>query len=459
MVILGRLTIVLAVYLVFIACAQLPGRRFHLPVENGVSTWYQGKYKDHPEIKNFLAKLPKVRDKALAEASQACGLTSNNDSAVFAVSDMTGRKKQNFHATTGDYSIGSRRVAVVTVNAHILSKSLIKESTYTHEAIHALMRHHMGSKHKQVPDWFREGIAVWGSKQLDEKLAINIPQVSKRKFESLLNGFNDKKHNLNDYLEDALLFEYAYNKSGQKGIHDVIKRVVNGEKPRQAFSAVIEQPWKNIESDFQKFALSQIQKHAQKNGIDSFEQAEKLYVEKSPKAKDSLNSFLETYQSSFYRPIVYLYVGRILNGEGNYQEAMQAYDLVDTSHAIFLADDLQVLRGQCLARQGKTQEAIALLQHFLDSYTKVAPIGLRGDASYFLGKALYRERPWDARSHLIFSFKHSRSFKNASLILLLEHFLSTGNKEAAIKYFKRGKAENPKIEIPKELLSKLKQHL
>src|SRR5690606_413175 len=94
---------------------------------------------------------------------------------------------------------------IIFYTEHVVVSAEDHRSRIVHELKHAAFRDVMGQAYLDLPKWVREGLAVYGAEQLEDRLAAIVggETFSGRDPRKLLDGVDDADHDTNDYLEDA----------------------------------------------------------------------------------------------------------------------------------------------------------------------------------------------------------------------------------------------------------------
>src|SRR5690606_35535825 len=97
---------------------------------------------------------------------------------------------------------------IIVYTEHVGDGAEDHPSRIVHELKHAAFRDVMGQAYLDLPKWVREGLAVYGAEQLEDRLAAIVggETFSGRDPRKLLDGIDDADHDTNDYLEDAAAF-------------------------------------------------------------------------------------------------------------------------------------------------------------------------------------------------------------------------------------------------------------
>ena len=128
-------------------------------------------------------------------------------------------------------------------------------SRVVHELKHAAFRDLLGQGYLNLPSWVREGLAVYGAGQFEDRLPaiLGAATFSGREPRKLLDGIDDADHDVNDYLEDAAAFYWLESK--KKGaVHEFCRRLLDGEDYEKLFSELSGEPMRKALDDAAEYA-------------------------------------------------------------------------------------------------------------------------------------------------------------------------------------------------------------
>lgn len=228
-----------------------------VPVVAGVERAYAGRYADDPAYKVLLATAPALRSQALAEVQWRLGLPQREEKRIVIRFADTGVLPGTGARTRTRYLNGRKSQVVTFLVEPILSGQAPFERTLLHELCHAVMRQQMGGHYAKVPPWVREGVAVWVAGQLEEKTdqAIAAKLAAGQDPLTLINGLESKAHGLDDYPEDALFFRYLEETYGTERVVEVIQRLFEGARVRDALERVTGLSWEVLQVRARAFSL------------------------------------------------------------------------------------------------------------------------------------------------------------------------------------------------------------
>ncbi len=251
-----NLSVVVAVGLVLLFCSGMnlllarTGREGYpvlaLSPRAGVEP-YGGNLRFNEVVARRLPDLSVMRERALARAQLMTGLrTMYPERYVVRVrdfsSDEVGASSRPVRSETGDIlliSISSRQLKLEQMDL---------EDALAHELVHGLMRERLGERYRELPDWVREGLAVWAASQTLERARYAQSAAEEEGFD--LASILDEQPLLpplgDDYLEGALLFQGVADEFGSEAVRCFI-RSLGDESPEEALSRITGRSWLELE--------------------------------------------------------------------------------------------------------------------------------------------------------------------------------------------------------------------
>lgn len=222
---------------------------------NGIVQGYDGKFVEDVRFQKALKDLPAFVKEAWLVLKETLGVELKGAQVVFEFRDK-GLRRDNNRAITEticvDYKPYTR---MVFYTEHIVVSEPDFRSRVIHELKHAAFRDVMGQGYLNLPSWVREGLAVYGARQFDDRLPAIIggATFSGKEPRSLLDGIDDPDHDTNDYLEDAAAFLWLESKK-QGAVHEFCKRLLKGEDHEKLFSELAGEPLRKALDDAAAFA-------------------------------------------------------------------------------------------------------------------------------------------------------------------------------------------------------------
>ncbi|MBI4866340.1 MAG: hypothetical protein HY816_05260 [Candidatus Wallbacteria bacterium] len=202
-----------------------------------------------------------------------------------------------------------------------------------HELIHAAMRDRLGKlAYRKVPHWLREGLALYGAGQGDERLShlaagygtSEDGDLVVKDPKDVIRPLESRKHSLASYAEDVLAVGAIEHEFGPEAVVLLYERVVRGVPYRKAIEAVTGLGWKRFRALAYGYSLAVARRmllpgratYASALGLYNrarraatqrqAAEAKRLYL----KAADRFEDFLDRHPESVYRRQALLLLAR-----------------------------------------------------------------------------------------------------------------------------------------------------
>lgn len=349
---------------------------------------YAGKYAEDPRCGDFLSGLPAQMNASARAMSARLGLPEADASGVVLelVDRPLGPKKEVVLGGTSTRAWNGRTVQWITLNpeSHFASAADFDEEM-DHEMTHALLRAALGdARHKLLPKWAREGLAVWAAGQGPARVAfwLAIHWAKPDPAAEMLNGLENENHSLGDYPEDFLAIDAMEAAKGVEGVREFVRMLADGTPYREAAAAALGATWEEFQAAARRHSEAEIrevfgteERPAFRSGIEllragkDLEAAERVFFAVATRYPDSWAGALALY-----------YAARAAQRAGRHAEAAAAFVefLAQAGPRTGLMDDGVWHLGLCLAEAGRDVEAIAALDRLARdfSYSPQAPPGL-----------------------------------------------------------------------------------
>jgi TolA-binding protein len=179
--------------------------------EDGLAE-YSGKYEEDYRFKAAVAALPGHIEQGRDMIRERLGVDIDFTGTVnFIFRDAGAGGQGGLMAQTFTVCRDYKPVTVMRFYAeHVVNDPESFRMTVIHEMKHAGFKVLMGRAYDDVPDWISEGLAQWAADQGKSRMtsALNSEAFAGQDPVSLLNGVANPAHDLGDYLEDILAFEW-----------------------------------------------------------------------------------------------------------------------------------------------------------------------------------------------------------------------------------------------------------
>ncbi len=245
---------------------------------------YDGKYADDPRLDAIRKELP-----ARAEAARK----KLEDLLQVKVPEVgirlvdAGDDRSGVFAESGDGFIALKTEYLV-LGAFDLDKTLV------HEMFHCLQRARLGRRYDRVPEWVREGAALYLAGQGPERARSLAAIAGKDGISKLVNGLGGS-HGLLDYYEDAAAFERV----GARG-RDLVRKLLETDDVAAAVKEVLGEDMATFEAETMRHARAVLEPllagpHAP---VEALRKAQALAAEaKDAEALEAVRGFLALYRT------------------------------------------------------------------------------------------------------------------------------------------------------------------
>lgn len=202
--------------------------------EHGIVA-YKGKFAEDVRLKAAIAALPGYLEEGYGMLEERLGVQLKpHTHVIYSFVDMTPKTGGGAKATTRVIGVDNEPTTIV----YFYTESVVTDpagyhTTAIHELKHAGFIGVMGDAYHDLPKWIREGLALWGSNDIDERVRLLLCNeiAGKRDPLGMLDGIEDVDHNYRDYMEDVLAFEWLESKA-KGNVKAFCKRLVAGEDYR-----------------------------------------------------------------------------------------------------------------------------------------------------------------------------------------------------------------------------------
>jgi len=411
---------------------------------------YSGKYSQHRKFRSLVETLTQTRTKAIVTIHRRLGLRlKERDVIMLGFDDDNGRSRNS--AETRTETVEGVRTQVITffMERHV-SWQIDVEKELTHELIHAIMRARMGPPYSSLPKWLREGLAVWGAEQLPERARVTVASAifGKRDPTSLIDGLAGETHTLDDYVEDALLFEGLARRCGQESVRSLLDAVVSGEQYQPAFERITGQKWPELQNESRAFGAQYIRTMLSQ-GYAKYQLAiglvdQKRYAEAVSKFRD----FRRSFPQSFLVANAWYMIGKSCYRQKNYEAAIKAFKLVldDFREDAHLQNDAQYRLAKCYTQTRQLRKAVAAYETLFRDHS-ASPKSLLANGHHFLGNTYMDKGDFpSAIQEYKTALMHKGDYAESSLYMLGRAYRSNGERTMARQTFERFLKDYPQSE-------------
>ncbi len=229
---------------------------------------YGGKYADFGPFERLAAELPQMRAEALERIEQRLGLTAKNADRIRIelrdALDEDADPIRQFNGMPFRTSLDGDDLVVVLHAEFMINRRFDVETELLHELTHAVVRSNMTPEsYRSVPEWIREGLAVWTAEQVEDKATILIrAQDEPSPVSALLKGLEGGPETLDRYAEYGLAIEMIEQRHGGDAVKELARQIVQGAPARDAAAKAIGQAWEAFEQAARQYAQERLEQIA-----------------------------------------------------------------------------------------------------------------------------------------------------------------------------------------------------
>ena len=206
--------------------------------EHGIVS-YSGKFDLDIRLQAAIKTLPDDIKVGFAILEQRLGIDLKPHTHIlFEYKDADKNTKGGSKASTFTIGRNNKPTTVVRFYSETVVTDLKNyRRTVTHELKHAGFIGIMGHSYDDLPTWIREGLAVWGSDDIADRIhnVLNNAVSADLDPMTVLDGIEDPVHNERDYMEDGLAFDWLESKK-LGNVKEFCRRLVKGESYREIWA-------------------------------------------------------------------------------------------------------------------------------------------------------------------------------------------------------------------------------
>lgn len=200
---------------------------------------YSGKFEQDIRFRAALKVAPKHIENGYGILERLLGTDLRTHTNVILLFKDSGiHSKAGLQATTRIVGINNQpKTMVEFYTDSIVTNPEGFRKTIVHEMKHAGFIGLMGQSYHDLPEWIREGLAVWGSDDIDTRVSLVLSNaiISGGDPLEILDGIEDPDHDETDYLEDGLAFEWLESRKAGN-VKAFCTRLVKGEPYQKIWS-------------------------------------------------------------------------------------------------------------------------------------------------------------------------------------------------------------------------------
>jgi TolA-binding protein len=350
---------------------------------NGLAA-YSGKYEEDYRFKAALAALPGHIRQGREMIRERLGVDIDFKGKVnFIFRDAGPDSHGGLMAETFTICRDYQPVTVIQFfTEHVVIDPENYRTTVIHEMKHAGFKMLMGRAYDDVPDWITEGLAQWAADQGEARMdsALSSETFAGKDPADLANGVANPHHDLGDYLEDVLAFEWL-EKHKPGSVREFAMGLVEGKNWRELLAGLT-----GLEADE---ALRRMDLHCKERirailgpaGRDALALRD-TQIARGNQGAEVLRKWLREEGSRGYAewlaknpehilsPMVRFYLGRGLILASEYAEGRKSLrDLIDSSEVTTLVDDALFWEGYAFQQEKRMTDAARTFGILLRDYS------------------------------------------------------------------------------------------
>jgi hypothetical protein len=338
--------------------------------ENGLVS-YSGKYDGDIRLEAAVKSLPADMEAGFRMLEERLGLDLRpHTRVIYLFKDADNKTKPGLKAST--FIVGRDNEPTVVMSfysEYVVSQPESYRQTISHEIKHAGFKGILGQFYEDLPKWIREGLAVWGSNDVDTRLQLVLSNkiAAGKDPMTVLDGIDDGDRNEADYMEDALAFEWLESKK-PGNVKAFCRDLAKGKPYREIWADLSGMPYAD--------AMAEANAHCRKRAASALGQAYTDFVPLRKAHEKALNAGMDATRKWLTEG------GKI---------ALEKWLAENPSHPAEPFTRFCLARS--LARDGQGTACRKLLQHILDED------GLRctllDDAQFWIGVSYNWEKDFD----------------------------------------------------------------
>jgi hypothetical protein len=152
----------------------------------------------------------------------------------------------------------------------------------------------MGQGYDDLPEWITEGLAVWGSDDVEKRLQLVLCNgiAGGKDPMSALDGIEDLEHNNVDYMEDALAFEWLEMKQAGN-LKAFCKQLVKGRPYREIWSELSGMPYDESMIAANTYCRSRVEAALGGDAFEEFQAMRQANEKAMNTSKEAMQDWLE----------------------------------------------------------------------------------------------------------------------------------------------------------------------
>lgn len=351
--------------------------------ENGIGK-YSGKYDRDYRFKAALEALPGHIKEGREKIRERLGVDIDFKTDVnFTFRDAGADRRGGFMAETFTISRNHKPVTVVRFYAeHVVIDPAGYRRTVIHEMKHAGFKIRMGRSYDDLPVWIREGLAQWTAEELKHRIASKLNNetfAGKNPF-SRMNGVANPVHDVGDYLEDVLGFEWL-EKQKKGNVIAFSKGLIKGQAWQELLAATSGLDPDEALRRMDRYCRDRVAGELGMAGRDALTLRDTYYARARrgsavltawlrEEGNPQFAKWLDEHPDHVLAPVVRFYRGRGLVLAGKFAEGRKwLRSVIETEEENRLSDDALFWEGYALQQEGRAADAARSFSVLLRDYS------------------------------------------------------------------------------------------
>ena len=293
---------------------------------------YSGRYSADPRLQDMLNRLAELKQRSLIRVEQKTGFIVD-DSDKFVIRFVDTGTGTDRGASIRPVLLDGEKVNLIDLSADQFVLGVMDvHASLVHEFIHGVMRELMGNQRYYALDKrIREGIAIWGAGQLRERCnnIVAAAFYDGKDQKTLIRELGLVSSPLDDYLMDALLFEYVNMNHGHEAVKDLLSRIMAGQDYITSLETVTGFSFEQLSERHASFANMYLEGVIFESGLDIFTNARRRVTDGDIQGAITLLSDLaEGPFDTLLKPSAWYWLGRLYFEQGDFGEASEAFAII-----------------------------------------------------------------------------------------------------------------------------------
>ncbi|MFK7789087.1 MAG: tol-pal system YbgF family protein [Phycisphaeraceae bacterium] len=213
-------------------------------------------------LKQAIGDLPGLIDEGYDQLLDRLGVdVRSNTQILYSFIDKGPKISGGLKATTRVIGIDNKPTTVVEFYTDaVVTDPQSYAVTAVHELKHAGFIGKMDAAYHDLPEWIREGLALWGTDDIDTRMhsVLGNAIASGKDPLSPLDGIEDPDHDYRDYMEDVLAFEWLASIDADN-VRKFCRRLIAGEDYKSIWSDLAGMPYEQAMQSADAYCKQRVQ--------------------------------------------------------------------------------------------------------------------------------------------------------------------------------------------------------